>query len=75
LTSGETSSGVRSGPASTSKFSKLVSAKRISTVALVHGYAAATAWAAGLLVLGSIVTVILINADPPAPHAAQRPAS
>jgi hypothetical protein len=43
-------------------------------LALVHGYASATAWAAGPLVLGSMVTVILINADP-APHAAQRPAS
>jgi EmrB/QacA subfamily drug resistance transporter len=47
----------------------------VLNVALVHGYAVATAWAAGVLVLGSIVTVILINADPPAPHAAQRPAS
>jgi EmrB/QacA subfamily drug resistance transporter len=29
--------------------------------ALVHGYAIATAWAAGILVLGAIVTAVLIN--------------
>ena len=36
--------------------------------ALVHGYAAATAWAAGILVLGAITTAILIDAGRPARH-------
>ncbi len=40
--------------------------------ALVHGYAVATAWAAGVLVLGAVVTAILINAGRPAPHGTQR---
>jgi EmrB/QacA subfamily drug resistance transporter len=31
--------------------------------ALVHGYAVATAWAAGILVLGAVTTAILINAQ------------
>ncbi len=34
--------------------------------ALVHGYAVATAWAAGVLVLGAITTAILIDASRPA---------
>jgi hypothetical protein len=29
--------------------------------ALVHGYAVATAWATGILVLGAVVTAVLIN--------------
>jgi EmrB/QacA subfamily drug resistance transporter len=36
--------------------------------ALVHGYAVATAWAAGVLVLGAITTAILIDAGRPARH-------
>ncbi|MEA2633767.1 MAG: hypothetical protein QOH92_534 [Chloroflexota bacterium] len=36
--------------------------------ALVHGYAVAAAWAAGLLVLGAISTAVLINAGRPARH-------
>jgi len=43
--------------------------------ALVHGYAVATAWAAGVLVLGAITTAVLIDADRPAPHRTQRQAS
>jgi len=36
--------------------------------ALVHGYADATAWAAGILVLGAITTAILIDAGRPTRH-------
>jgi EmrB/QacA subfamily drug resistance transporter len=36
--------------------------------ALVHGYAIAAAWAAGVLVLGAITTAVLINAGRPAAH-------
>jgi EmrB/QacA subfamily drug resistance transporter len=43
--------------------------------ALVHGYAVATAWAAGLLVLGAIVMAVLINAGRPAPQVMERQAS
>jgi hypothetical protein len=43
--------------------------------ALVHGYAVATAWAAGLLVLGAIVTAVLVNAGRPAPQWMERQAS
>ncbi len=42
---------------------------------LVRGYAVATAWAAGVLVLGAIMTAILIDAGRPAPHGRQRQAS
>jgi EmrB/QacA subfamily drug resistance transporter len=35
--------------------------------ALVHGYAVAASWAAGVLVLGAITTAILINAGRPIP--------
>jgi EmrB/QacA subfamily drug resistance transporter len=42
--------------------------------ALVHGYAVATAWAAGVLVLGAITTAVLIDAGKPPPHVAQRQA-
>jgi predicted MFS family arabinose efflux permease len=42
--------------------------------ALVHGYAIATASAAGLLVLGAIATAVLINAGRPAPHRIEREA-
>jgi EmrB/QacA subfamily drug resistance transporter len=38
--------------------------------ALVHGYAVATAWAAGLLVLGAVSTAVLIDAGRPAPQVA-----
>jgi hypothetical protein len=34
--------------------------------ALVHGYAVAAAWAAGVLVLGAITTALLIDAGRPA---------
>ncbi|TMB68593.1 MAG: MFS transporter [Chloroflexi bacterium] len=37
--------------------------------ALVHGYAVATAWAAGVLVLGAVSTAVLIDAGRPAPQA------
>ena len=38
--------------------------------ALVHGYATATAWAAAILVLGAVSTVLLINSGgPPRRHA------
>jgi EmrB/QacA subfamily drug resistance transporter len=43
--------------------------------ALVHGYAVATAWAAGVLVLGAIMTAILINAGRPALPGVKRKAS
>jgi EmrB/QacA subfamily drug resistance transporter len=49
----------------------LVNADQSSTAmnqALVHGYAVATAWAAGVLVLGAISTAVLINAGRPTPH-------
>ena len=35
--------------------------------ALVHGYATATAWAAGILVVGAVSTFLLVNAGPPRP--------
>ena len=35
----------------------------VSNPALVHGYAVATAWAAGILVLGAVTTAVLINAQ------------
>jgi EmrB/QacA subfamily drug resistance transporter len=35
--------------------------------ALVHGYAVAAGWAAGVLVLGAITTAVLINAGRPVP--------
>src|SRR5207253_2631182 len=38
--------------------------------ALVHGYATATAWAAGILVVGAVSTFLLVNAGPPRPHPA-----
>jgi len=43
--------------------------------ALVHGYAVATAWAAGVLVLGAISTAVLINAGRPTPHRMEGQAS
>jgi len=42
--------------------------------ALVHGYAVATAWAAGVLVLGAVSTAVLIDAGRPAPQVAHRQA-
>ena len=36
--------------------------------ALVHGYAVAAGWAAGVLFLSAITTAMLINAGRPAPH-------
>ena len=42
--------------------------------ALVHGYAIAAAWAAGVLVLGAITTALLIDAGPPARHVIEREA-
>jgi hypothetical protein len=42
---------------------------------LVRGYAVATAWAAGVLVLGAIMTAILIDTGPTAPHGRQPEAS
>jgi EmrB/QacA subfamily drug resistance transporter len=42
---------------------------------LVHGYAVATAWAAGVLVLGAITTAVLINGGRPAPQRIERQAS
>jgi EmrB/QacA subfamily drug resistance transporter len=42
--------------------------------ALVHGYAVAAAWAAGVLVLGAITTALLIDAGPPARHVIEREA-
>ena len=44
-------------------------------LALVHGYAVATAWAAGVLVLGAVSTAVLIDAGRPAPQVAHRQAS
>jgi hypothetical protein len=35
---------------------------------LVHGYSVATGWAAGLLVVGALLTVLLINANKAARH-------
>ena len=43
------------------------SASGLLNQALVHGYAVASAWAAGVLVLGAIMTAILISADRPKP--------
>jgi hypothetical protein len=43
--------------------------------ALVHGYAVAAAWAAGVLVLGAISTAVLINAGRPTPHRMEGQAS
>jgi hypothetical protein len=31
--------------------------------ALVHGYSIATGWAAGILAVGAVVTVVMINAS------------
>src|SRR5712691_9792967 len=42
--------------------------------AFVHGYAVATAWAAGVLVLGAVSTAVLIDAGRPAPQVAHRQA-
>jgi EmrB/QacA subfamily drug resistance transporter len=43
--------------------------------ALVHGYAVAAGWAAGVLFLGAITTAVLINAGRPEPHRMQGQAS
>jgi EmrB/QacA subfamily drug resistance transporter len=51
------------------------SSSGVMNQALVHGYAVATAWAAGLLVLGAIVMAVLVNAGRPAPQGMERQAS
>ena len=37
---------------------------------LVHGYSIATGWAAAILALGAVVTVLMITAGKPARHGA-----
>ncbi len=37
---------------------------KVATAATVHGYATASGWAAGILVLAALLAALLINADP-----------
>jgi MFS transporter len=44
-----------------------------AAAALVHGYAVATAWGAGILGVAAVLVVILVNAGRPVAHSAAQP--